>query len=162
MRYSSRKMHDRRWNKLWYFFIIMAVGLSYSWTKVGSRYEEKKEAVDERDYFLLRTEKNCDLEKAPCAAFAPDYAIVVNLKKNKGWYTLQVKSAGETLSQQSRIKLSFEPESSLFETEQLPVRFQPPDIWYSDVQLPNNDKTIWKFRVQIDRDDHVLVADYPL
>jgi len=133
-----------------------------SWGQVGKRYQQKQEVVDTRDYLLLRTEKDCDLSAMPCAAFAPDYAIVVKLEKNRGWQTLLVRTAGQPLTEHSTIKMSFEPESSLHDSELLPIRFRQPDTWYSDIQLPSQEKTSWKLRVKIDQDKHVWVADYPL
>ena len=155
------KNHDKRWNKAWYFFMLVAAGLILSWGQVGQRYKQTA-PVDTREYLLLRTEPDCDLLAGPCAAFAPDYAIVIKLERHAGWQTLYVRTANESLSEQSLLKLSFEPESSLYEPEVLPVRFKQPDTWYSDMQLPRNDKTIWKLRVKIERGEKVMVADYPV
>ena len=155
------RSHDRRWNKSWYFFLLVAAGLILSWGQVGNRYKQTTKEVH-REYLLLRTETDCNIAQAPCAAFAPDYAIVVKLEKNTGWQTIHVRTAGESLSENSRLDLSFEPQSSLYETEPLPIRFRQPDTWYSDVQLPLNDKTIWKLRVKIERGEKVMVADFPV
>jgi len=158
----QRKKVDRRWNKVWYFFMLVAAGLIFSWGQVGTRYQQK-EKIDEKEYLLLRTEKDCDMQLSPCAAFAPDYAMVIKLQENQGWNTVFVKTAGEALTQQSRVKMSFEPESSLYEAELLPVRFQAPDSWYSDFQFPDNHQTSWKLRVKIEKSDKlVYVADFPV
>lgn len=141
--------------------MLIAAGLILSWGQVGQRYKNNQ-PVDDREYLLLRTEKDCDLLKAPCAAFAPDYAIVVKLEINKGWERILVRSAGQPLSHESIIKLSFEPESSLYHVENLPIRFNEPDTWSSDMQLPRNHKTLWKLRVMIELDEKVMVADYPV
>jgi hypothetical protein len=158
---ATRSRHDRRWNKVWYFFMLVAAGLILSWGQVGQRYRQK-ENIDTREYLLLRTEKECYLDVAPCAAYAPDYAMVVNLQDKKGWHTIEVKTVGERLSMESMVKITFEPESSLYETETLPVRFKEPDSWVSFVQLPDLSKTVWKLRVSIERGSKVMVADYPL
>ena len=141
--------------------MLMAAGLILSWGQVGQRYKNNQ-PVDDREYLLLRTEKDCDLLKAPCAAFAPDYAIVVKLEINKGWERILVRSAGQPLSHESIVKLSFEPESSMYQVENLPIRFSEPDTWSSDMQLPRNYKTVWKLRVKIERGEKVMVADYPV
>ncbi|NNJ92358.1 MAG: hypothetical protein HKP55_11845, partial [Gammaproteobacteria bacterium] len=104
----------------------------------------------------------CNLVVAPCAAYAPDYAIVVNLQDNKDWYTVEVKTAGEKLTLHSIVKVTFEPESSLYETEVLHVRFKGPDSWVSFIQLPDQEKTVWKLRVSVERENNVMVAEYPL
>jgi len=153
--------HDKRWNKVWYFFMLVAAGLILSWGQVGQRYKQK-ENFDTREYLLLRTEQDCNLAVAPCAAYAPDYAIVVNLQDNKDWYTVEVKTATEKLGLDSSVKMTFEPESSLYETEILPVRFREPDSWVSFIQLPDQTKTVWKLRISIERGTKVMVADYPL
>ncbi|NNJ90975.1 MAG: hypothetical protein HKP55_04815, partial [Gammaproteobacteria bacterium] len=93
----GRSRHDKRWNKVWYFFMLVAAGLILSWGQVGQRYKQK-ENIDTREYLLLRTESDCNLAVAPCAAYAPDYAIVVNLQDHKDWYTVEVKTAGEKLA----------------------------------------------------------------
>lgn len=157
----NRRTHDRRWNKAWYFFMLVAAGLILSWGQVGQKFKQDVKK-DTREYLLLRTEKECDLLIAPCAAFAPDYAIVVKLEQNAGWQTVFIRTAGEKLSAQSLVSLSFEPESSLYETEMLPIRFKQPDTWFSDVKFPGNDKTTWKLRVKIERGNKVMVADYPV
>ncbi len=157
-----KKPVDRRWNKSWYFFMLVAAGLIFSWGQVGTKYKQK-EQIDTREYLLLRTEADCDLSREACAAYAPDYALVAYLQFNQGWQTLIVKAAGEALSESSRIKLSLEPESSLYEAEMLPVRFKAPDSWYSDFQLPDQTKTVWKLRVKVEANEtRVWVADYPL
>jgi len=153
--------HDKRWNKLWYFFMLVAAGLILSWGQVGQRYKQKED-FDTREYLLLRTEQDCNLAVAPCAAYAPDYAIVVNLQDNRDWYTVEVKTAAEKLGLDSIVKMTFEPESSLYETEMLPVRFRDPDSWVSFIQLPDQKKTVWKLRISIERGAKVMVADYPL
>ncbi len=153
--------HDKRWNKIWYFFMLVAAGLILSWGQVGQRYKQK-ENFDTREYLLLRTEQDCNLAIAPCAAYAPDYAIVVNLQDNKDWYTVEVKTAAEKLSLESIVKMTFEPESSLYDTEILPVRFREPDSWVSFIQLPDQTKTVWTLRISIERDTKVMVADYPI
>ncbi len=158
----KKKAVDRRFNKLWYFFMLIAAGLILSWGQVGTRYKQK-EKIDTREYLLLRTEAGCDLLQAPCAAFAPDFAIVMKLQKNRGWNTVFIKTAGEPLTQQSRVKMNFEPESSLYEAQLLPVRFQVPDSWYSDFQFPDNFQTVWKLRVKIEKNANlVYVADFPV
>lgn len=141
--------------------MLMAAGLILSWGQVGQRYKQNQ-PVDDREYLLLRTEKDCDLSQAPCAAFAPDYAIVVKLEMNKGWERLLVRSAGQPLTHESIVKLSFEPESSLYQTENLPIRYIESDTWISDMQLPRNNKTVWKLRVMVERGEQVMVADYPV
>lgn len=158
---SGGSRHDKRWNKVWYFFMLVAAGLILSWGQVGQRYKQK-ENFDTREYLLLRTEQDCNLAVAPCAAYAPDYAIVVNLQDNKDWYTVEVKTAAEKLGLHSMVKMTFEPESSLYEPEILPVRFREPDSWISFIQLPDQEKTVWKLRVSVERDTKVMVADYPL
>jgi hypothetical protein len=157
----GRSRHDKRWNKVWYFFMLVAAGLILSWGQVGQRYKQK-ENIDTREYLLLRTESGCNLAVAPCAAYAPDYAIVANLQDNKDWYTVEVKTAGEKLTLHSIVKVTFEPESSLYETEILHVRFKEPDSWVSFIQLPDQEKTVWKLRVSVERDNEVMVAEYPL
>jgi hypothetical protein len=157
----GRARHDRRWNKVWYFFMLVAAGLILSWGQVGQRYKQK-ENIDTREYLLLRTEDDCNLSTAPCAAYAPDFAMVVNLKDNKDWYTIEVKTVGEKLSLESIVRMSFEPESSLYETEVLPVRFKEPDGWVSFVQLPDNSDTVWRLRVSVERGNKVMVADFSL
>lgn len=142
--------------------MLVAAGLILSWGQVGNRMQQKSVELDQREYLLLRTEADCDLEQAPCAAFAPDFAIVVKLTRQRGWHTLQVRTAGESLNEQSQVRMSFEPRSSLYETEELPIRFQAPETWYSDVQLPDMSQTVWQFRVQVERQAKVMVADYPL
>jgi len=156
---SSR--HDKRWNKVWYFFMLVAAGLILSWGQVGQRYKQKED-FDTREYLLLRTEPDCNLVVAPCAAYAPDYAIVVNLQDNKDWHTVEVKTAGEKLALDSTVQISFEPESSLYDTEVLPIRFREPDSWVSFIQLPDQEKTVWKLRISVERDNKVMVAEYPL
>lgn len=141
--------------------MLVAAGLILSWGQVGNRYKQTVKQ-DTREYLLLRTEKDCNLEQGPCAAYAPDYAIVVKLEQNSGWQTVRVRTAGEVLSQSSQLSLSFEPQSSLYEPETLPVRFMQPDTWYSDVQFPDAGKTIWTLRVKIERGEKVMVADYPI
>jgi len=154
--------HDKRWNKAWYFFMFVAAGLIFSWGQVGTRYKSA-EKIDTREYLLLRTEADCDLVKSPCAAYAPEYALVVKLDLNQGWQTLRVRAAGQALNESSRIKLSLEPESSLYDSELLPIRFQSPDTWYSDFQLPDQTKSVWKLRVAVEPDERkVWVAEYPL
>jgi hypothetical protein len=160
MRY--RQKVDRRWNKSWYFFMLVAAGLILSWGQVGNRYREHK-PVETKEYLLLRTEQNCELLKAPCAAYAPDYALVINVEKNRGWNTATVRAAGVKLDQASRVKMSFEPVSSLYEPELLPVRFREPDSWYSDFQFPDNRQAVWKLRIKVDQSEKtVYVADFPL
>ena len=151
--------HDKRWNKIWYFFMLVAAGLILSWGQVGQRYKQK-ENFDTREYLLLRTEQGCNLAAAPCAAYAPDYAIVVNLQDNTDWYTVEVKTAGEKLSLDSIVKVTFEPESSLYETVTLPVRFKEPDSWVSFIQLPDQSETVWKLRVSVERNNQVMVAEF--
>ena len=158
---SRGSRHDKRWNKVWYFFMLVAAGLILSWGQVGQRYKQS-EKIDTREYLLLRTEQGCKLGMAPCAAYAPDYAIVVNLQDNKGWYTVEVKTAGEKLALDSVVKVTFEPESSLYDAETLPVRFKEPDSWVSFIQLPDQTKTIWKLRVSVERGEKVMVAEYRL
>ena len=121
--------------------MLVAAGLILSWGQVGKRIDNRQ-VPDQREYLLLRTEADCDLEKLPCAAYAPDYAIVVKLTRQQGWHTLQVRTAGEALTEQSRVRFSFEPRSSLYEAEMLPVRFRAPETWYSDVQLPDMTQTV--------------------
>ncbi len=158
---SGRPGHDKRWNKVWYFFMLVAAGLILSWGQVGQRYKQK-ENFDTREYLLLRTEQDCHLEMAPCAAYAPDYAIVLNLENNNNWYTAEVRTVGETLNRESVVRMTFEPESSLYETETLPLRFKEPHSWVSYIQLPDQSKTVWTMRVSIERDNQVMVADFPL
>ena len=81
---------------------------------------------------------------------------------NKGCERLLVRSAGQPLTHESIVKLSFEPESSLYQTENLPIRYIESDTWISDMQLPRNNKTVWKLRVMVERGEQVMVADYPV
>lgn len=141
--------------------MLVAAGLILSWGQVGQRYQQQK-PLDTREYLLLRTEKECNLAQAPCAAYAPDYAIVVKLEKRTGWYTASVRTAGDSLTEASQVNMTFEPESSLYEPEILPMRFKQPDIWYSDLQLPDLSQTVWKLRIKIERNNKVMVADYPV
>lgn len=162
MRYNKYKRpHDKRWNKAWYFFMLVAAGLILSWGQVGQRYKQNK-PVETREHLLLRTEEGCDLNTSPCAAMGPDYALVIKLQKNIGWHTVYIKAAGEPLTHDSLVSLSFEPESPNFQTENMPVRFKAPDTWVSFLQLPDNDKTRWKLRIKVDRGKSVFVADYPV
>lgn len=156
-----RKKPDPRWNRIWFFFLIVAVGLIFSWGQVGNRYQQQQ-AIDTREYLLLRTEADCNLQFSPCAAFAPDYALVTKLEYHSGWQSIHVKAAGKPLTDMSQVKFSFEPESSLYDAELLTARYQKDGVWFTDVQLPVQDKTVWKLRISVDKNERVLVADFPL
>ncbi|MGD2117469.1 MAG: hypothetical protein PVG66_03860 [Chromatiales bacterium] len=151
---------DRRWNKIWLFFSIFVIGLIMAWGQIGKNY--MKSYPDEKPRVLLRTEKDCHLKAAPCAAYAPDFALVVRLQQNQGWNTIMLRASGEPLSSVSRLKLSFVASSTDVEPIPLPLRFKQPDIWFSDLQLPDDKKLQWKLRVELQQPARILVAEFPL
>lgn len=151
---------DNRWSRLWLLFVVVAVVLVFSWSKMGQQQGLNRQQA--KQYLLLRTEANCNLATAPCAAYAPDYAIVVKLTQQPGWYSIHIRTAGEPLDYDSQVEVTFEPESALFESEKMPLRFQPPDEWVSFIQLPDGSRTNWLLRIKIERDEAVMVADFEL
>ena len=63
-----------RTNRLWIFFVIVAVGLVLSWGQVG-RVESQR--VAPRDGVWLDTEVPCTPLEAPCAAYGGSLALVL-------------------------------------------------------------------------------------
>jgi hypothetical protein len=63
-----------RWNRLWIFFAIVAVGLVLSWGQVG---REASQRVATRAGAWLDTEVPCAPLHTPCAAYGGDVALVL-------------------------------------------------------------------------------------
>jgi len=62
-----------KWDRVWIFFVIIAIGLALSWGKVG---QNTREDMGSDDFLLLRTESNCLLPHDICAAYLSDVALV--------------------------------------------------------------------------------------
>lgn len=62
-----------KWDRLWIFFVIVAVGLALSWGKVGQNTEKE---VSKDPFELLRVEPACDLRAEGCAAYGSELALV--------------------------------------------------------------------------------------
>lgn len=62
-----------KWNRLWIFFVIIAIGLALSWGRVG---QNTREDMGSDDFLLLRSEPNCALLQGACAAYLSDMALV--------------------------------------------------------------------------------------
>lgn len=59
------------WNRLWIFFVIVAVGLVLSWGQIGQKAGQL--SIDR----LLDTETPCRPQVVPCAAYGADVALVL-------------------------------------------------------------------------------------
>lgn len=62
-----------RWDRIWIFFVIIAIGLALSWGRVA---QNTREDMDGDDFLLFRTEPNCVLPRDTCAAYLSDMALV--------------------------------------------------------------------------------------
>ncbi len=62
-----------KWDRVWIFFVIIAIGLALSWGRVG---QNTREDMGEDDFLLLRTEPGCVLPRDTCAAYLSDVALV--------------------------------------------------------------------------------------
>lgn len=62
-----------KWDRVWIFFVIIAIGLALSWGKVG---QNTREDMGSDDFLLLRSEPNCVLAQDVCAAYLSDMALV--------------------------------------------------------------------------------------
>lgn len=63
----------QNFNRYLVFYVILAVGLVIAWSQVGQRAELRQEA----DLGLMQTEQDCRPRKAPCAAYAGHFAILL-------------------------------------------------------------------------------------
>jgi hypothetical protein len=63
-----------RLGKYWIFFVIVAVGLTLSWTQIGRKTQR---LFENEPIIFLTTELSCHVTEAPCAALAADRAVVV-------------------------------------------------------------------------------------
>jgi len=63
----------QNFNRYLIFYIILAVGLVIAWSQVGHRAELRQEA----GLSLMQTEQDCRPRKAPCAAYAGHFALLV-------------------------------------------------------------------------------------
>ena len=62
-----------KWDRLWIFFVIVAVGLALSWGKVGQKTEQ---TISQDPFELLRAEPGCLLPRDSCAAYGSELALV--------------------------------------------------------------------------------------
>lgn len=62
------------WNRIWIFFVIVAVGLVLSWGQVGKKTQLKL-ASDTSE--LLETDRECRPLTAPCAATGVSMGVVL-------------------------------------------------------------------------------------
>lgn len=62
-----------KWDRLWIFFVIVAVGLALSWGKVGQKTEQR---ISQDQFVLLRVESGCRLPVDSCAAYGSELALV--------------------------------------------------------------------------------------
>ena len=72
------------WNRIWIFFVIVAVGLVLSWGQVGKKTQQKL-ASDTSE--LLGTEHDCRPLTAPCAATGVAIGVVLG-PGGSGWLEL--------------------------------------------------------------------------
>lgn len=77
------------WNRVWIFFVIVAVGLVLSWGQIGRKAEQRLGADPSR---LLQTESPCQPRRAPCAATGAAFALVLG---PDGPRALQLRAVGE-------------------------------------------------------------------
>jgi hypothetical protein len=63
-----------RQGRYWLFFVIVAVGLALSWGQVGRKTQR---ALTEQPVGFLASEPDCRVTRRPCAATAPDRALVL-------------------------------------------------------------------------------------
>jgi hypothetical protein len=78
-----------RSNRLWIFFVIVAVGLVLSWGQVG---REESPRVATRDGAWLDTEVPCTPLEAPCAAYGSSVALVLGPERPG---TLRLEAVGD-------------------------------------------------------------------
>lgn len=69
----------KAFNRYLIFFIIVAVGLVFSWGQVGKRTGQ---AMDNLQAELLTPEAGCQPSNAPCAAFGKQQALVLGPHQN--------------------------------------------------------------------------------
>jgi hypothetical protein len=87
------------WNRVWIFFVIVAVGLVLSWGQVGRKAEQRLGADPSR---LLQTESPCQPQHAPCAASGAAFALVLG---PDGPRALQLRAVGEPRPELSEVRV---------------------------------------------------------
>lgn len=144
-----------KWDRLWIFFVIVAIGLALSWGKVGQKTEQN---LSQDRFELLRGEPNCRLPRDSCAAYGSDKALVAKA----AWLSderleLYFKLVGLEMTAVDRLEARMHVDTQL--SEQLAV-LRRQDDWqavYSG-RVPANGRV----RVRFETADGQYAAEYEL
>ena len=76
-------------NRIWIFFVIVAVGLALSWGQAGRKAMRE---LAREPHALLQTESPCAPLHLPCAAVGTDFGLVLG---PGGQQALQLRAVGQ-------------------------------------------------------------------
>ena len=141
-----------RTNRLWIFFVIVAVGLVLSWGQVG---REQSQRIATPGGSWLDTETPCEPLAAPCAAYGGDAALVVGPERPG---VLRLKLVGSDAPQFGGVSV-FQRRSGRGESAALAPEPVGPGEW--DIPLPDlSGARNAELRVRFDRP--AVQAAFPL
>lgn len=143
-------------NRIWLFFVVVAVALVWSWSQVG-QHQTASIRLKGEEIRLLRTERGCDLAKGPCAAYLADLAVVAAAKAEGDGVRWRVSLVGEGVPEVPVVAmLLLPPKGSALQLAVL----QSGDEWRADSPRRVAPGSI--LRVRIEGGPLPLIADFSL
>lgn len=141
-------------NRHWIFFVIVAVGLIFSWARIGQKTHQV--VVERGDVQVLLAESDCAPSRAPCAAMGVDRALVLGPAPK----ALLLRYTGPALGPGQQPEAYYlARDGRLLDA----VSLQPggrADTWLLD--LPAAELAASHVRVRLGAQARPLVAEFPL
>lgn len=146
------------WDRVWIFFVIVAIGLVLSWNQVGRK---TLTGIDNQGLEVLVTEKNCDIRREPCAAYGRSIAVVCQFVTESGAVLVRARLvAGKKMPlRPDSVKFSFYDDDGAL-IQELISEMSADAQWVSRLsELPSQ---ATRYRVNISMGDQGFVAEYAI
>jgi len=144
-------------NKVWLLFAVVAVALVWTWSQVGQRGTQHQPGGLSEDIDLLRTEPDCDLAAAPCAAYGHDVGLVAAASVAGDGVRWRVRLVGEGAPAVPRLQLQLRPPAGAARDLTVHPTAQG---WQGESAGRVSRGSV--LRVRVEGGERALVAEFPL